>query len=1377
MSAQPGDGADTRVFHVHGGAAPGSNYKKLFTDNVVITSKYSFTPWSLNFIIWKNLFTQFQRLANLYFLLVATLQLLPYGLSPTGRYTTILPLTLVLMTTLAKDAYEDWKRHVRDREVNAQDVKAWRGNAWTTIEWSEMLVGEIVKVESSVSGGNFPADLILLESSDNQGICNIETANLDGETNLKMRTAFTEPPDCTHLPKFNAARPHEYKGTMSCELPNKDLYKFEGTLIRGPGPKDRFPIGTDAMLLRGSKLGGSTKWIIGLAVYTGKQTKLVRNQQEARYKKSTLELATNKQILYVFSFLLVLVVASAVGLAISTATSMGGHWYLASGDLNPYEQFGLGLATFLILFNNLIPISLYVSMELVKIVQAKLMNWDLEMYYEPSDTPAEARTSSVNEELGQIQSIFSDKTGTLTCNIMDFMKFSVGTHAYGSGVTEIARATAEREGRTLVDPRPSDLKMVKGFCFYDERVSDMAGDGKTWNWMQGEQAQEIGYFLKHLAVCHTVVTNITDDGLSEYTAASPDDVCLVTGVKYLGVEFVSRDAVETVLNVHSPGGRVTEERWKLLEVFEFSSDRKRMSIITRDPSGKLRLLCKGADSIIFELLAPPKDDRERHLRGLTFEYLKQFGSDGLRTLCIAEAVLDEQEYAKWQPIYRDAAEAVGKRDEKLAAAAAMMEKNLTLLGTTAIEDKLQEGVAATIEVLRTAGVNVWVLTGDKEETAINIGFACALLNQQMEIFKFGDLPGAEKARIAAKLREFSDMAKSLRQRNPNHDIGCVIQGNTLLGITGEDAPDVNRELFLELTACCKSVVCCRVSPGQKAEVVRLIKTHLKQVTLSIGDGANDVAMINEAHVGIGISGLEGLQAARASDYSIGQFRYLQRLLLIHGRWSYKRVSRVILYSFYKNMLLYLTQFWYCLFNFFTGQSLYDRWSLSGFNVAFAAFPVLAVGVFDRDIEPERILSLGQFPELYDEGRTGQCFNFLAFWGWSLTAIMQSAVCFFIPMLSLGDGIDSNEGGAVDMFWLGATAYTSVVWVVTLKSALITTSWTWVNHLTTWGSVFMWYVFLLVYGHAWTSPLGIGPEWYRIYEIIFADPKHYFVVIITVSTALFRDYAWMFAEGVFKPTLLHIVRAWEAMKRDEYLQDFNYNLMKRVHPHVLPRPRIKDKKKRRKAAPEGAPPGGPAPPPAGGTWAPGPAKEEEGSLSSPLIPQGAEDNPRVGYQQQGYADQGYHHAPHHPHYYSQRAGSYGHPVAPDPYGYPYQHGPPGAYDQSFRPHFPAPPPPGPWHGHGLHTGYAFSHGEAGDQIQLMASRIPHNAGAESIRWAPGYRPMHGHSVRPATIMSSSQMTGDPQSPQRSPYVDERVSRVSSPQSPYHPLHPSSARYHI
>jgi phospholipid-transporting ATPase len=280
--------------------------------------------------------------------------------------------------------------------------------------------------------------------------------------------------------------------------------------------------------------------------------------------------------------------------------------------------------------------------------------------------------------------------------------------------------------------------------------------------------------------------------------------------------------------------------------------------------------------------------------------------------------IPEDEYRRWNAIYEKAATTINNRAEELDKAAEIIEKDFFLLGATAIEDRLQDGVPEAIHTLQTAGIKVWyfppnskergadcrVLTGDRQETAINIGLSCKLISEDMNLIIINEeTKSATRDTLTKKLTAIRSQATL---PTPEMDVlALVIDGKSLTYALEKDI----EKTFLDLAVMCKAVICCRVSPLQKALVVKLVKKHLKAILLAIGDGANDVGMIQAAHVGVGISGVEGLQAARSADVALAQFRFLTKLLLVHGTWSYHRLSKLILYSYYKNLALAMAQFW------------------------------------------------------------------------------------------------------------------------------------------------------------------------------------------------------------------------------------------------------------------------------------------------------------------------------------------------------------------------------------------------------------------------------------------------------------------------------------
>jgi magnesium-transporting ATPase (P-type) len=617
-------------------------------------------------------------------------------------------------------------------------------------------------------------------------------------------------------------------------------------------------------------------------------------------------------------------------------------------------------------------------MELVKIVQARfLIENDLQMYDDETDTPAVAKTSSLNDELGMVEFIFSDKTGTLTQNVMDFLKFTVNGIEYGRGTTEIGRAAAKRNNVDLHDDRPQDWKpSVNGFHFYDERILD----GK---WKQEECAEQIRAFFTVLAVCHTVIPEHSN-GEVIYQASSPDEAALVKAASILGVQFYNRSRNTVTIRIGEQ-----EESFQILNELEFTSERKRMSVIVKTPDDRILLMTKGADNVIYERM------NTNDYTSTTQKSLNKFAQEGLRTLVVAQCELDPEKYHEWhQKVFLPASLSISHtKEQELANAAELIETGLELVGATAIEDKLQVNVAQTIEELAQAGIKMWVLTGDKQETAINIGFACALLDNQTETIILNQTDRNELKReirtmYKAHLTSRTDREMALvidgfaldlilsRAEQASADTSILDQSSdqiTPLSTISEkqDKPSQEEPLhitFLKLCMMCKSVICCRVSPLQKALVVKLVKDVLNgPITLAIGDGANDVSMIQAAHIGVGISGKEGLQAARASDYAIAQFRFLKPLLFVHGRYNYRRISRVICHSFYKNLTLQFCQFWYVWFNAYTGTSVLDINMLILFNAIFTSVPIIAYGVTDRDVSKEASLNV---PELYIYGQRG-----------------------------------------------------------------------------------------------------------------------------------------------------------------------------------------------------------------------------------------------------------------------------------------------------------------------------------------------------------------------------------------------------------------------
>uniref|UniRef100_A0AAZ3SGV7 Phospholipid-transporting ATPase n=1 Tax=Oncorhynchus tshawytscha TaxID=74940 RepID=A0AAZ3SGV7_ONCTS len=817
--------------------------KSKYAGNGIKTYKYN----ALTFIPL-NLLEQFKRVANLYFLALLILQIIP-EITTLPWYTTLVPLVLVLGITAIKDLVDDLV------QWGGEMTETFSKPRFQESKWMNIHVGDVVRLKKN---GHIPADILLLSSSNPNSLCYVETAELDGETNLKFK--------------------------MGLKVTDERLQE-EGQLAQ-------FDVGSKA-------------------------------------------------------------------------------WYLKDGkdQTASYRGF-LSFWGYIIVLNTMVPISLYVSVEVIRLGQSKFINWDLQMYYQEKDTPAKARTTTLNEQLGQIEYVFSDKTGTLTQNIMAFKKCTIaGQHnGYCSGSLDFSWN------------KYADSK----FEYLDHSLVAC---------IRSKKDKETLEFFKLLSLCHTVML--------VYQAASPDEGALVTAARNFGFVFLSR--TQDTITISEMDQEMTYE---VLALLDFNSDRKRMSIILRFPDGRIRLYCKGADTVIYERLSPNSRHKE-----VTQTALDIFANQTLRTLCLCYKDISKQEFDAWAKKHKDASVAMGNREAALDQVYEQIENNFMMIGATAIEDKLQDGVPATIAKLAKADIKIWVLTGDKKETAENIGYSCELLTDDMQIH-YGDDIKPASATPQDSTQPIDDWEKESRQVD-----------------------------FVNMACECEAVICCRVTPKQKANVVSLVKKYKKAVTLSIGDGANDVNMIKTADIGVGISGQEGMQAVMSSDYAFAQFRYLERLLLVHGRWSYIRMCKFLRYFFFKNFAFTLVHFWYSFFNGFSAQVAYEDWFITLYNVMYSSLPVLLVGLLDQDVNDK--LSR-KFPKLYLPGQQGALFNYKNFFISLFHGIFTSLVVFFIPYGAFLQTMGQDGEAPSDYQSLAVVMASSLIFTVNLQISLDTSYWTFVN---------------------------------------------------------------------------------------------------------------------------------------------------------------------------------------------------------------------------------------------------------------------------------------------------------------------------------------------
>lgn len=1280
-----------------------------YCNNQITSSRYTiytFFP--------RQLYAQFSRLANSYFFLVAILQMIP-GWSTTGTYTTIIPLCVFMGISMAREAWDDFRRHRLDKEENEKlanilikmqtssgepcilpderisskvqltstsalndgelgatlsnieqrqtsptplctrfnnfDLLAERhGVHIEPKKWKDLHVGDFVLLKQD---DWVPADLLLLASDGENNECYAETMALDGETNLKCRQPHPE------LSKLACAASGiaNINAKVTVEDPNIDLYNFEGNLeLTGnqSGSLLKYPLGPDNVIYRGSILR-NTRTMVGMVIFTGEETKIRMNAlKNPRVKAPKLQRKINLIVAFMVFVVATISLFSYLGHVLQNRKYINGNeaWYLFQQDAGTAPT----IMSFIIMYNTMIPLSLYVTMEIIKVFQSKLMEWDIDMYHAETNTPCESRTATILEELGQVSYIFSDKTGTLTENKMIFRKFSlcgsswihnvdpddepfkpqdsrtsenndVEVVSFDSrgildrfNVNEVARetpiGTSVFESRKSVEykgnsnatyaGRPSMRSLFgKGMESLNSQTTSNSKSGgrpetlkSSFELIQYIQnypntlfSQKAKFFILSLALCHTCLPKRSEDITNEedtveYQSSSPDELALVTAARDLGYIVLNRNAQVLTIKTFPDGfdAQPQLDDYEILNYVDFNSHRKRMSVLVKMQSqpDKVLLICKGADNVILERLhnrdiayqkldeintntkerkdaeaelvihqrkslermavdddgissrlrpsvsSNPKaslslqavrksmsrknngrQDAEMQIDSIdqfldtikrtdeeiddvinksrkslqkqqlekygsrmsldnqsntrleyanerlpdqrasgisayenemleyigsddlisndayvierTLQAIDEFSTEGLRTLLYGYKWLDMDEYKDWERRYHIAKTSLTERRDKIDSVGGEIEEGLSLLGTTAIEDKLQEGVAESIEKIRRAGVRMWMLTGDKRETAINIGYSCKLIHDYSTVV----ILTAKEDNMIPKMNAVS---QELDSGNVAHCV-LVVDGATLSLF--ESNPTL-MSVFIELCTKTDSVICCRASPSQKALMVSNIRnTDKNLVTLAIGDGANDIAMIQSADIGVGIAGKEGLQASRSSDYSIAQFRFLVKLLFVHGRYNYIRTSKFVLCTFYKEITFYLTQLIYQKYTMFSGSSFYESWSLSMFNTLFTSLPVLCIGMFEKDLKPITLLTV---PELYTTGRLSKSFNLIIFLQWVVLGACNSLLVTLLNVVIWGETALTDN----TVYPLGVINYTAIVFLINIKCQFVET---------------------------------------------------------------------------------------------------------------------------------------------------------------------------------------------------------------------------------------------------------------------------------------------------------------------------------------------------
>ena len=1018
---------------------------KKFGNNEIKTTKYNLIT-----LVPKNLFYQLCRASNMYFLIVCILNCLSF--SPKEPTSMIFTFSFVLFFTMGKDAVLDYGRYKQDQKSNSRKCLIYKNKKWKKEKCYEIIPGNIIKIKEDEECS---CDILIIKSSNINGYLFVDTKNLDGESNLKEKYVVES------LKNINITVDELtcLSGNIVTSMSDENLNEWEAELNYNNDLKEIYCT-MDNMMLKGTILK-NTEYIYGIVVYAGHQTKIMKNSHKPEPKVSKMIKIMDKLLysLFVFTLLLCLIFAFLC----NKFEEENGHKYdyifinyNKDKNKNKASKILIYFIIFFIDYYQIIPISLYVCMEIIKIYQNILISYDAEIYDTKNERPAESRESGLIEQLGQIDFLFSDKTGTLTMNQMEFKKCFINGKIYG----------AEKESNECTDA----LFSINGDMSAYELLTKINQNGKQEinlnekNYINDKICVDRFFLL--ICVCNDVFPTVKDDKII-YQSTFPDDIALVRGAQQLGYEFQIRNynnlTIKNYIN-HST------YNFEILIFIPFNSDRKRMTILVKDENKqKYFIFSKGSDSVMIS------DSTNQKSLITTYNYsserrkleriLEHFSKEGLRILVMGYREIDQEQAINWKNRYTNSLKSHSKKIEIFSE----IEKDLIFCGCSAIEDKLQEGVPETIKVLMDCGIRIWVLTGDKKETAIQISKQCNLLGDNMVLYdltknnneinlikKLENLCNKYKLNdyINKKNINLEDILNKVK-KNENiskKEIAFIIDGFSLQRVL------INKKigrLFFLLGVISKSVICCRISPKQKSLVVDLIKSNGDFITLAIGDGANDIPMIMEASVGVGIQGKEGTQAVRSSDYSIGQFRFLEKLILFYGRNGYTKIARYISYYFYKNFILVVTELIFAFYNGFSGQIFFPDWYGTLFNAVFTSWPCIFVFAYEKELS---VKICKKFPVLYKAGLKNYHFNIKTFWTYILYGLIHSILCFVIPAYGLRN-IINEKGDTMNSWKISTVSFSMVIHVVSIKLLLISNFWNWFSIIFTILSIVLYYIII------------------------------------------------------------------------------------------------------------------------------------------------------------------------------------------------------------------------------------------------------------------------------------------------------------------------------
>ncbi|KAK2952461.1 phospholipid-transporting P-type ATPase [Blattamonas nauphoetae] len=1275
---------------------------------------------------------------------------------------------------MVKDGIEDIRRHRSDHRVNRELIVVVRDGCFSEIPTEQLVVGDFVMLQNN---SEVPADCLLLSSSNENGMSFINTMNLDGETNIKLKQSH---PDLVrrlglvevgNLPErkelkervFLAAmkshnvqigqRVSHLRGTLRLSPPTRHLSSFAGSLDLDEGEEsERIVLSLSNLLLKGSFIK-TTRATLGLVVYTGKDTKVRLNTEKTANKFSTLQRAMNQIIILLTLFLFSLTIISVI-FGLMYRKNSAKHPYLFQGTMTAKDIVVL-VISFMIYYSYTVPMSLFVIVEVGHAVQGLLMEKDKQMWHlirsendeelegDEKIVHATVRASSLTDELGVVEHVFTDKTGTLTANEMTLVGCGIGTQLYSVG-------NGDWERREKGGDQP-EHKFSEAVDLFVDMTDPNTRDQQRMAKEKGSVEYNTLHFVNCLLLCHDVYPETERDEhhqneesdqkrrkdrmddrpspspsplikerkearQAEFQSTSPDEVALLTALAALGIRLISRTGSCVVLSV-----RGREVKVDVLARLEFSSERGRMSVVVRLDNDEVRVYTKGSDAAIVGLCSTgterqraEMDETEQaevgegelemmrkqlEVHSGVLAGLEELSGSGLRTMCVSTRSVGETEYKEWKTELDKAINSLSDREERIEECFVQLERRMELIGCTGVLDRLEDECVPTLEMMKAAGLTVWMLTGDKVNTAVSIGQTCGLLSNEGRLIRLTktELEERGKAQLGeardrkgrpwrrssddssiqsdgldlsqtrllhgksasvgsllntststvdtygtdgtgrvlkdgSARREgdvdesklFSRQTELRRRESSFRDGWClgprrrrrmereeremssdqaallqivedmIVEGLMGVGDTWEDisktrngysTPKIGEKkkkqrrrdarrrwnriekgsmviedsllaeneregevglvvdgflmncilqtvrlqtLFLRLASVANGVICSRISPIQKALVVRMVKEHTGSKCLAVGDGANDVSMIEEADVGVGIVGREGMQASQSSDFAVGSIGDLRRLLFVHGWHNLSRLSTTIQYCFYKNMAFVVGMFVYNVFSQFTSQPPFGSSFPALYNMIYTSLPIVVTSIQDKVLTDRELES---FPRLYSAGRRKNSLTRLGFTPWVVLAVFQGLMIFFVQKVFFaGDGLFVDSEPTTLSHW-EFTMSTNLVLIVTITVV-------WSNHLDTAFFVGSWVASLIAFVllSIATTTLGMFTKTPMAFLELFASPRFYLCVAMTVVVSVVPLIVVSAIRDLFSTSPITVTKLYSRQQKKEQNSD-------------------------------------------------------------------------------------------------------------------------------------------------------------------------------------------------------------------------------------------------